>query len=103
MSDWQRKLDFSSYTEKYDTGELSVQEFAKIIAEKLKGLQKFNNPWIDSKLEEVIWGFEDLAEDYQEEFGESDFNFLLNDLYDWGDTSLDGKFGGKKVCWIQMR
>lgn len=29
MANWQRKVDFSSYTEKYHNGELSVQEFAK--------------------------------------------------------------------------
>ena len=29
MANWQRKVDFSAYTEKYDEGELSIQEFAK--------------------------------------------------------------------------
>ena len=103
MSDWQRKVDFSAYTEKYDEGELSIQEFAKIVAEKLKGLPTFENEYINTQLEEIIWSFEDLAEDEEEDFGEDNFNYLLSDLYDWGDISLDGKFGGKKVCWIQMR
>ena len=103
MSDWQRKVDFSAYTEKYDEGELSIQWFAKIVAEKLKGLPKFENEYINTQLEEIIWSFEDLAEDEEEDFGEDNFNYLLSDLYDWGDISLDGKFGGKKVCWIQMR
>ena len=83
MSDWQRKVDFSAYTEKYNEGELSIQEFAKIVAEKLKTLRKFEDEYIDNQLEEIIWSFEDL--------------------YNWGDTPLDNKFGGKKVCWIQMR
>lgn len=103
MSDWQRKLDFSAYTEKYDEGELSIQEFAKIIAEKQKSLRKFNDYDVDSKLEEIIRSFEDLAEDEEGLDDESNFNYLLNDLYDWGDISLDGKFGGKKVCWVKMR
>ena len=107
MANWQRKVDFSAYTEKYDEGELSIQEFAKIVAEKLKGLRKFKDEYINNQLEEIIWSFEDLAEDLaedeEEDFGEDNFNYLLNDLYDWGDISLDGKFGGKKVCWIQMR
>ena len=103
MSDWQRKLDFRTYTEKYDEGELSIQEFAKIVAEKLKSLRKFNDYDVDSKLEEIIWSFEDLAEDEEGLDDESNFNYLLNALYDWGDTPLDDKFGGKKVCWVQMQ
>ena len=87
MANWQRKVDFSAYTEKYNEGELSIQEFAKIVAEKLKTLRKF----------------EDLADDEECMGEESTFNYLLEDLYNWGDTPLDDKFGGKKVCWIQMR
>ena len=103
MSDWQRKVDFSAYTEKYNEGELSIQEFAKIVAEKLKTLRKFEDEYINNQLEEIIWSFEDLADD-EECMGEaSTFNYLLEDLYNWGDTPSDDKFGGKKVCWIQMR
>lgn len=101
MSDWQRKLDFSAYTEKYNEGELSIQEFAKIVVEKLKCLKKFNNDYVDYKKEEIIEEFLTLAEDEDSE--EDEFNYAMQFLYDWGDISLDGKFGGKKVCWIQMR
>lgn len=103
MSDWQRKLDFSAYTEKYDEGEISIQEFAKIVSEKLKSLRDFNDFDIDCAKEDLIFEFEDIAEDEYEEYGEDEFNYALNRLYDWGDTPLDNKFGGKKVCWIQMR
>jgi len=103
MANWQRKVDFSKYTEQYDKGELSVQEFAKIVAEKLKGLKKFKNPDIDERLGELVFYFEDLANDKYNDYAEEDFDYLLEKLYNWGDISLDNKFGGKKVCWIQMR
>lgn len=103
MSVWQRKLDFSACTEKYDEGELSIQEFAKIVIEKLKGLRDFDDFDIDCAKDDLIFEFEDLAEDKDEVYGEDDFNHALSRLYNWGDISLDGKFGGKKVCWIQMR
>lgn len=103
MSDWRRKLDFSDYTEKYDEGELSIQEFAKIVAEKLKGLRDFDDFGIDCAKDDLIFEFEDIAEDGEGFYGEDEFNYVLNRLYDWGDISLDDKFGGKKVCWIQMR
>ena len=103
MADWQRKVDFSDYTEKYDEGELSIQEFAKIVAEKLKTLRKFEDEYINNQLKEIIWSFEDLADDEECMYEENTFNCLLEDLYKWGDISLDDKFDGKKVCWIQMR
>ena len=103
MSDWRRKVDFSAYTEKYNGGELSIQEFAKIVAEKLKTLRKFEDEYINNQLEEIIWSFEDLADDEECMNEENTFNYLLVDLYKWGDTPLDDKFDGKKVCWIQMR
>lgn len=103
MANWQRKVDFSSYTEQYDNAELSVQEFAKIVAGKLKGLEKFESATIDDQLEQIIYSFLDLANERDNDFAEEDFDCLLEDLYDWGDISLDDKFGGKKVCWIQMR
>jgi len=103
MANWQCKVDFSKYTEQYNQGELSVQEFAKIVAEKLKGLEKFKNPDINSQLEGIICGFYILSVEDEDEYSEEDFDYLLEELYNWGDISLDNKFGGKKVCWIQMR
>ena len=101
MSQWQRKLDFSAYTEKYDNEEISIQEFAKIVQQKLKGVKKFNDYDIDSELEELIFEFEDMAS--EEDSDEYYFNHALNRLYNWGDISIDGKFGGKKVCWFKMQ
>lgn len=102
MTYWQREVDFSSYTEQYDRNEISVQEFAKIVAEKLKSIQKFKNKRINEKLEDIIFDFECLSEGSLNVWPESDFNNLLEKLYDWGDISLDNKFGGMKVCLIQM-
>lgn len=103
MANWQRKVDFSSYTQQYDNAELSVQEFAKIVAKKLQGLQKFTDNRINLALDSIVQDFEDLAANDEYDFAEDDFNFLLNDLYTWGDMFVDGRLSGKKVCWIQMR
>ena len=102
MANWQRKVDFSSYTEKYHNGELSVQEFAKIVAEKLKSLEKFKDIQIDCQLEDIIWGFEDLSTSDENDWAEQDFDAMLYDLYNWGDMPIDGNLSGKKACWIQM-
>ena len=102
MVNWQRKVDFSTYTEKHEEGELSIQEFAKIVAEKLKTLRKFENEYINNQLKEIICSFENLADDEECMGEESTFNYLLEDLYNWGDTPLDDKFGGNIVTGKQI-
>lgn len=103
MANWQRKVDFSAYTEQYNNGELSVQEFAKIVAEKLKSLAKFKDNEINFRLEDIIWGFEDLSTSDEDDWAEQDFDAMLYDLYNWGDMQVDGSLSGKKACWIKMR
>jgi len=100
---FQRKVDFSNYTEQYNNAELSVQEFAKIVAEKLKGLEKFKNASINNELDKIICDFEDLSYEEDDGFLQDDFDLLLGELYNWGDLPVDGRLSGNKVCWIQMR
>lgn len=99
MADWQRTLDIKDSWEMVKEYEMSQAELAKEIAEKLKLLKPFKNEDIDWEKEEVIEEFENLADDEDE--NEEWFNYAMNKLYNWADNSLDGKFGGKKVCWIK--
>lgn len=99
MADWQRKLVLTEAFEAYKAQELTVQEVSKIVVEKLKELLDFDDPYIDFCKQDILEDFETLSED--EEANEDEFNWWMESLYNWGDISLDGKFGGKKVCWIQ--
>lgn len=99
MSNWQRTLDIKNSWELVKEYEMSQAELAKEIAEKLKLLKPFKNQDIDWEKEEIIEEFENLADDEDE--NQEWFNYAMNKLYDWADTSLDGKFGGKKVCWVK--
>lgn len=79
--------------------ELAPQELAIIIADGLEKLDDFNDPWIDQRKFDLIEEFRNFSQD--ESLEDDDFSYLMDRLYDWGDVSLDGNFGGKKVCWIK--
>ena len=101
MSKWQRTLDLKDAWKKAEDREIEAHELAKIIAERLLELKAFKIPDIDREkanlIEELLYLSEDDTITYD------DIDDVLNYLYNWGDVSLDEKFGGKKVCWIKTK
>ena len=84
---------------KSNNSELSIQELSKIIAEKLSMIDIKNEDYDYDRLN-LIDRFIDLSED--EEIGFDDFNYVMNDLYDWGDIKVsNNSFWGEKLCWIK--
>lgn len=97
MAQWQRKLDLSDVWKKAQNNEITTLELAKELVNRLQKLKKFNN-WVDDETESIIECFVDFidcAEDNKDEF-----DYCMNELYDWGDMKLDENWNGKKVCWI---
>ncbi len=79
--------------------EITIQELCKIIGQRLS---KIKTP----EIEEIEFDQMGLCDEFEmmstdKELTEEEFNNTMDDLYDWGDISLDNKFGGKKVCWIK--
>ena len=99
MSNWQRTLDLSSAWERRDNGTLSLNDLCGIMVKKLKKLRDFKDEDLDSEKEDIIEEFEYLGK--SEDPNVKEFDEILAVLYDWADTPLDDKFGGKKVCWIK--
>lgn len=86
-----------------ETKEANLLLLQKIISE----LKRINKNKQDNTILDLIEEFEYLKDDLEmnnfknkKDF-QDDFNYLFNDLYDWADISLDGKFGSKKNCWIE--
>src|SRR5687768_8620018 len=100
MADWQRTLDIVDIWNQAQDEEITPQQLAAIIAKRLDKLQNFHDSVIDGIKSHLIEQFKLLSENEDTE-DEDEFNILMNDLYNWADISLDGKFGGKKVCWIK--
>lgn len=99
MANWQRTLVLKDVWPKFREDELSVQEVAKVVSERLAELKPFNVKHIDKQKEELVDEFEALSED--EDADTNNFDDVLERLYDWADTPLDGNvLSGKKVCWV---
>jgi hypothetical protein len=98
MSQWQRHLDIKYIWKLAEDEEITPQELAKQVAERLEKLPVFNIVDVDEELEEIILELKDFSDCDDVTF--DDFDDIMSRLYDWGDISLDDKFGGKKVCWI---
>lgn len=115
MANWAYKVDFKSFYHNYPD-ELPIQEVAEKVVESLNTLLKEirKEPEIDISIqaayredflsladtleEDILPMFEEVSQDA--DMGEDDFDFAMEELYDWADTSLDNKFGGVKMCWI---
>jgi TRAP-type mannitol/chloroaromatic compound transport system substrate-binding protein len=103
MTQWQMTLEMKDIMQKLRSNEFTLQEASKEIIRRLEKLR----PKVESKFADYLSDFEDVIDDF-EVFAEDDsmndetgeFDYRLSNLYDWGDISLDNKFGGKKMCWI---
>jgi hypothetical protein len=95
------KIDFSSFWDKYPE-ELTVAECAEKAVEVLKQHKDFvhnNFPNYEDDFDEIIDEFESITESDDPDI--DDFNYVMDDLYDWGDISLDSdKIFGRKLCWV---
>ncbi len=98
MADWQRKINLSAAHRDFKAGLITVQQLAAVVHRKLTFVRPLKIDSIDAELEDLIKRFSSLAED--ESATIDDYDDALSALYDWGDISIDGKWNGKKVCWV---
>ena len=96
MSNWTNTLNIKDIWEKVENAEMNYSDFLLSAAKRLE-LIKVNDPYAEEMRLELIADCQVASEDTTED----DVNYFMQALYDWGDISLDGKFGGKKVCWIK--
>lgn len=93
MSQWMNRLDLKDLWKKHRNDEITIEEIGKEIAKRIRKLKCYKTQ--EETLEEIALNFENISDNDVEEF-----DGILSDLYDWADTPLDNKFGGKKMCWI---
>ena len=98
MSKWKTKLKIAEEFQQAKRGEITGQALAGLIAQKLEKLRSFSDSYIEEEKDSIV----DEFKEFSEEGGENgEFDYIFEKLYDWADISLDGKFGGEKVCWIE--
>lgn len=90
MSRWVHRLDIKDIWKKLNDGSIQPSEGGQLIAKRIRELRCW-------KADEELQG---IADEFDCIVDEVDINIAMEMLYDWGDTPLDIKFGGKKMCWI---
>ena len=100
MADWQRSLDLSDIWNKFKGDERNqpVEKLAGIIADRLEKLEPFGIDHVDGERDQLVEELRGFSQGQDDDRNE--FDWIMGALYDWADRSLDGRFGGKKVCWI---
>jgi hypothetical protein len=104
MADWQRTLRLQPEWNQAANDEITVQQCAKVIAERLRALEPFGETVkrtarnVDQEREAIAEQLEALAED--EEATTEHFDYVMDMLYDWADQRLDDRWNGKKVYWV---
>ena len=99
MAQWQNRLNLVDLWELAENKKITIPELGKKIAKRIKKLLEHLRPsdkFLRMEAEEIADDFETVTEDVEE------FDGIMGRLYDWADTSLDGKVGGKKVCWVRI-
>lgn len=98
MADWQYHIDLKKVWEDYDGEKIHVVTAGKLVAEILRkflvteeitGIEK-------DEIEEIIFEFEHSSET------EEEFDYCMQQLYNWGDVSLPTPRGRmqRKRAWI---
>jgi len=102
MTEWQYQIEIADLIDKYEQDK-DVKSFARTLSLRLIEFidGAVRKPFIpEDEWEDYLGIIQLIATDLEiaEEIYEVDE--ALEKLYDLGDTSLDYKFGGKKLIWI---
>ena len=108
MANWIRKIDLADLFKRCDENEycgddaLTVADVAIETARRLGCIRYTKRDSEDfERMNEQIEEIEGWFDDVKEDGGDLvEYNGVLNELYDFGDRPLDGKWNGKKALWI---
>lgn len=104
MANWKKKINISTEFQSAKAGEITIQQLAGIVAGKLKGL-KYQDERLDERVEELVGWFTDVSQSTSDNVEEvtEEFDSAMDDLYDFGDTTLDssgGFYNTVKALWV---
>jgi len=94
MSKWMHTINIAQEWKASNEDGSLVYNTADAIATRLERL----NIKGDNELDSIIFEFKVLAQDKNTTY--EDFNYIMEELYDWADKSIDGTCTGAKNCWI---
>ena len=108
MAKWANTLDITdAWAKAYDL-EIAPPEFCRLVANKLKDMAfKAKYAYMSDRRDELADAFMVFYEEYKDDPEAVDYDdveYLLTDLFDWGDEDVDssgGFFNTVKTRWIK--
>ena len=101
MADWEHRINLKEIWEDYNGEKIDVVTAGKRVAEVLKSFKSTATmgSFLRDELDDIIFNFEHLSED------EEDFNNVMEELYDWGDTEIPTPPGKmqRRLAWIAFQ
>lgn len=93
MANWTHTLNLKDLWEAYDNKTMTSAEVGKVIAKRLRKLKLPEDYQCDQ---------DEIAERFEEVETQGEFNDVLSELYDLGDTPLPTPQGQmtRKLIWI---
>lgn len=98
MAQWRSRIELQPEWDATKNGSMIVNQLATVIAKKIKETKPLNQIYLESRRLWLMEQFEEIGE--RSNLDVEEFDDLMEELYNWGDTDLDGKWNGEKVCWI---
>jgi hypothetical protein len=100
MANWQRSIKLNPEWQQAKDGEITIQQLAAVLAKRLRTLRPFgeSDDDLNEKRDEIAEEFEYIAQTATATA--EDFDNWMEELFDWGDTSLDQGWPRKKACWV---
>jgi len=99
MPKWVNHVRVKKEWEEGDVRKVSAKIGSELRRIDLSSLTEEDTFLEDSRLAMIDY-FEDIS-NRTEDTSFTEFNILMEDLYDWADTPLDGEWNGKKLAWIE--
>lgn len=97
MANWKHILRIGDIFADYHEDKIALTDLARGIASRIGKLPCYNR---DLTLMDIAEQFECFDED-EWTSPEDEFNTLMEQLYDWGDTILNATWPTDRMCWIE--
>ena len=98
MAEWVNELYIKDLWENTKEGTMTISELGKAISKRIRTDilgSRIRPIYMKEEIDDIAYDFEHVTDDVEE------FDMIMERLYDWADTPLDGRVGGKKMCWIR--
>ena len=97
MSLWKHRIDIRDAWKKVEDDDGGPKALASVIIEKLRKIDF--GPDFNYDRDCIIESLQNFVDDDKPTMRE--FDSILSELYDFGDTKLYSKFGMEKLLWIE--